>query len=91
MHQFFVEPDRIDEGGRRILIQGEDGAHIKNVLRMKAGEEISVRNGLDGREFRCGILEYGPEGVVCELRFVKEENVELPCRIHLFQALPKGE
>ena len=57
MHQFFVEPDRIDEGGRRILIQGEDGAHIKNVLRMKAGEEISVRNGLDGREFRCGMAQ----------------------------------
>ena len=29
--------------------------------------------------------------MVCELRFVKEENVELPCRIHLFQALPKGD
>lgn len=91
MHQFFVEQDRINLAEKRIIIQGEDAAHIKNVLRMKPGEEISVRNGLDGREYRCGILECGAEGVVCQLRFVKEENVELPCRVHLFQALPKGD
>ena len=40
MHQFFVEPQQI--AGKRIMITGSDVNHIKNVLRMKGGEEIAV-------------------------------------------------
>lgn len=89
MYQFFVEPGQIQ--GRRIVITGSDVNHIKNVLRMKSGEEISVSNGIDGREYRCGIESFAEEEVICTLRFVKEEGVELPSRIHLFQGLPKAD
>lgn len=89
MYQFFVEPGQIQ--GRRIVITGSDVNHIKNVLRMKPGEEISVSNGIDGREYRCGIESFVEEEVICTLRFVKEEGVELPSRIHLFQGLPKAD
>lgn len=89
MHQFFVEPGQIRD--RKIVITGTDVNHIKNVLRMKPGEEIAVSNGVDGREYRCGILEIGESQVLCELRFVKEETIELPSRIHLFQGIPKGD
>lgn len=89
MYQFFVEPSQIQ--GKRIIITGSDVNHIKNVLRMKPGEEISVSNGMDGREYRCGIEEFAEDTVVCTLRFVKEEGVELPSEIHLFQALPKAD
>lgn len=89
MYQFFVEPAQISGG--RVLICGADVNHIKNVLRMRAGEEISVSNGVDGREYRCGILSLEEDRVVCELRFVKEDGVELPSRITLFQGLPKGD
>ena len=88
MHQFFVEPENIR--GNRIVITGEDVNHIKNVLRMKAGDEISVSNGLDGKEYRCGILELSDE-IICELRFIKEDGVELPSKITLFQGLPKAD
>lgn len=88
MYQFFVEPSQIQ--GKRIIITGSDVNHIKNVLRMKPGEEISVSNGMDGREYRCGIEEFAEDTVVCTLRFVKEEGVELPSEIYLFQALPKA-
>lgn len=88
MYQFFVPPENIR--GNRIVISGEDVNHIKNVLRMKTGEEIAVSNGEDGKEYRCGILELGEE-IVCELRFVKEDGVELPSRITLFQGLPKAD
>lgn len=91
MYQFFVEPGQINMQEGRVLITGTDVNHIKNVLRMRVGEEISVSNGLDGREYRCGILSFGESGVECGLRFVKEDGVELPSRIHLFQALPKGD
>lgn len=89
MYQFFVSPDQIQ--GKKIIITGKDVNHIKNVLRMKAGEEISVSNGVDGREYRCGIQEILEEEVICELRFIKEEGLELPSRITLFQGLPKAD
>ena len=90
MYQFFVEPSQIDISDKRVIITGPDVNHIRNVLRMKPGEELSVRGGRDGREYRCGILSLGEE-ILCELRFIKEDNVELPARIYLFQGLPKGD
>lgn len=89
MYQFFVEPGQIQ--GRRIIITGSDVNHIRNVLRMKPGEEIAVSNGTDGREYRCGIESFTEDEVICSLRFVKEDGVELPSRIHLFQGLPKAD
>ncbi|MCH5339785.1 MAG: 16S rRNA (uracil(1498)-N(3))-methyltransferase [Acetatifactor sp.] len=91
MYQFFVEPSQIDINNRRIIIAGSDVNHVKNVLRMKPGEEISVSNGVDGKEYRCGILTLEQERIVCELRFVKEDGVELSSKVYLFQGLPKGD
>ena len=89
MYQFFVEPSQIQ--GNRITITGSDVNHIKNVLRMKPGEEIAVSNGSDGKEYRCGILSLEEEEIVCELRFIKEDGLELSSRIYLFQGLPKAD
>lgn len=89
MHQFFVEPNQIQ--GKRIVITGKDVNHIKNVLRMVPGEEISVSNGEDGKEYRCGIEEIKEEEIICGLRFIKEDGPELPSRIYLFQGLPKAD
>ncbi|MBQ9991226.1 MAG: 16S rRNA (uracil(1498)-N(3))-methyltransferase [Lachnospiraceae bacterium] len=89
MHQFFVESGQIQ--GNQVIITGRDVNHIRNVLRMQPGEEISVSNGVDGKEYRCGILQLKEEEILCELRFIKEDGVELPSRIHLFQGLPKSD
>lgn len=91
MYQFFVEPCQININDKSVIILGDDVNHIKNVLRMKVGEEISVSNGLDGREYRCGIAALEEERIVCELRFIKEDQVELPAEVYLFQGLPKGD
>ena len=88
MYQFFVPSENIQ--GNRIVITGDDVNHIKNVLRMKVGEEIAVSNGEDGKEYRCGIASIGDE-IVCTLRFIKEDGVELPTKITLFQGLPKAD
>lgn len=89
MYQFFVEPSQIQ--GNRITITGKDVNHIKNVLRMKAGEEISISNGVDGKDYRCGIEELLDEEIICSLRFIKEDGVELPAKVYLFQGLPKAD
>ncbi len=91
MYRFFVEASQINLNDKRVIVTGPDVNHIRNVLRMRQGEEISVSNGVDGREYRCGILTLEPDRVVCELRFIKEDGVELPSRVYLFQALPKAD
>lgn len=89
MFQFFVEPSQIQD--KKVIITGGDVNHIKNVLRMKIGEEIAVKNGVDGKEYRCGIDEFAQDQVICSLRFIREEGVELPSKIYLFQCLPKAD
>ena len=91
MYQFFVEPSQINLDQNKVTIVGDDVNHIKNVLRMHIGEEIAVSNGTDGREYRCGILALEENCILCELRFIKEENVELPSKVYLFQGLPKAD
>ena len=91
MYQFFVEPTQIDIGNRTVWITGADVNHIKNVLRMKVGEEFAVSNGQDGKEYRCAIRMFHDAMVECELRFIKEDGVELPAKIYLFQGLPKAD
>ena len=91
MYQFFVKPEQIDVAGKSVIIRGNDVNHIKNVLRMRPGEEVAVSNGIDGREYRCGILALEEDCVRLELRFIKEDGVELPAKIYLFQGLPKAD
>lgn len=91
MYQFFVEPAQILAQEKKVIITGKDVNHIKNVLRMREGEEIAVSNGIDGKEYRCGIREMNEDAVICELRFVKEDALELPSKLYLFQGLPKAD
>lgn len=77
--------------GKSVIIRGTDVNHIKNVLRMRPGEEVAVSNGIDGKEYRCGILALEEDCVRLELRFIKEDGVELPAKIYLFQGLPKAD
>ena len=48
MYRFFVEPSQIGE--QEIVITGSDVNHIKNVLRMRIGEEIAISDGQE-REY----------------------------------------
>lgn len=89
MYQFFVEPGQIFE--KTVTITGSDVNHIKNVLRMKVGEELAVSNGTDGREYRCEIASLEEDQVICTLRFIKEDGLELPSKVYLFQGLPKAD
>lgn len=91
MYQFFVEPHQINVDDKSVIILGSDVNHIKNVLRMKIGEELAVSNGRDGKEYRCGIVSLEEACIQCELRFIKEDGVELPSQVYLFQGLPKAD
>ena len=46
MHHFFVEPGQME--GEQVRITGPDVNHMKNALRMKAGEQFLVSDGQGG-------------------------------------------
>ena len=87
MYHFFVEPHQI--GAEEIRIEGADVNHIRNVLRMKPGEEILI-SSREGGDYFCRVEELEPEYVSAKI-LEEWENKELPARIHLFQGLPKGD
>ena len=89
MLHIFVDPAQMQ--GDLLHVTGNDVNHIKNVLRLKPGDEISVRTGQDEREYRYGIEAFTDREVLCRLRFVKEADVELPVKVYLFQGLPKSD
>lgn len=90
MQRFFVEAHQIDEVNHQIHITGSDVKHIRNVLRMKTGEELWISNGVD-KEYHCTIEAFEEEEVLLHILYSQEPDYELPSRIYLFQGLPKAD
>lgn len=88
MYHFFVTPDQVRDGC--CFITGQDVKHIRNVLRMKLGEQIGIRDGIS-HNYICSITEIGTEEICARILSEEEEGSELPARIYLFQGLPKGD
>ena len=86
MQHFFVDASQVSE--ETIRIEGSDVNHMKNVLRMRIGEEVTVSDG-QGKEYLCQVLNLEEE----QLKIVetKASDAELPSKIYLFQGLPKQE
>ena len=89
MFQFFIESYQLNDG--KAYIEGADVNHIKNVLRMKEGDELNVVIEGDSNEYRCGIESFDDDRVNLQVRFIKESDVELPSKIYLLQGLPKAD
>lgn len=88
MYHFFVEPSQVR--GNFISILGGDVNHMKNVLRMKAGEAVVISDGF-GHEYLCLAEEFLENEVRCVIQEARQAVSELPSRIVLFQCLPKGD
>lgn len=88
MHHFFAEPSQIADGKATII--GADVNHMKNVLRMKPGEQVEISDG-DGLRYICVIENFADECVHLRIEDVEADAVELPSKIYLFQGLPKSD
>ena len=88
MYQFFVDDAQI--GREFVTITGEDVNHIKNVLRMKAGEKTRISNQ-QGRDYYCEISEVTDTFVQADILNEDAASTELPSKIYLFQGIPKGD
>lgn len=90
MQRFFAEPFRIEEDNHRITLVGTDVNHIKNVLRMKPGQELWVSDGAK-KEYHCSIEAFTDTEVLLHILYIQEPEYELPSRLYLFQGLPKAD
>ncbi len=88
MQHFFVTPSQVKEEG--IYIEGSDVNHMKNVLRMRCGEELVVNDG-NNRRYRCAVDGYEEDKVFLRILEEKTVDTELSSRIYLFQGLPKQD
>ena len=88
MYHFFINQDQVEDDHIRII--GPDVNHIKNVLRMGAGEEVLISNGVD-KDYLCEVVSVTSQEVTARILSVEEGGRELPARITLFQGLPKGD
>ena len=86
MPRFFVP----DLSGDVLTLSGEDGRHAAKSLRCRVGEELELCDG-GGAECLCAVAAV--EGDTLTLRVVERRpsRGELPCRVSLYQGLPKGD
>jgi len=87
MHRFFIPPDWIND--ERVVIAGNQAHQIKDVLRLKVGDQITVldNTGLEYRVSLVDITKGMATGKVLECRCCPNEpGVE----IILYQAVLKG-
>ena len=56
MQHFFVIPEQVGE--TEIYVTGQDVNHMKNVLRMKIGEQVEISDG-NNKKYLCEVSAYG--------------------------------
>ncbi len=87
MHKFFVD-QKVSED--RITLSGYEQRHLKEVLRLKAGEKVQVTDR-DGEAFICEILENRKEETsLAVLGPAEKETENRNVSITLIQGIPKG-
>lgn len=88
MARFYVSKPKIERGSLRI--EGDEVRHIRRVLRLKVGDEISLFDG-SGKEYEGTIVEEGPLSVGIMVQSVFSSLGESRLEITLAQSLLKGE
>ena len=88
MHRFYVNPNQLTD--QTVQIIGPDVNHIKNVLRMKPGEELVICDG-QGKDCYCIISRVTENEIIADIQSTKDTGTELATRITLFQGLPKQD
>ena len=79
-----------DKNGAGFTIIGSDVNHVRNVLRMKAGDAVQISTESD-RVYNCEIA--GFQDCMLQLAILSEEEAatELKAEIRLYQGIPKGD
>jgi len=89
--RFFAPPSAFNFSKRVVTLTADEARHLREVLRLKAGDEVQVFDG-GGREFRAVVLQARRESAELEIRDeIEPPKPESPLRLTLAVALLKGE
>jgi 16S rRNA (uracil1498-N3)-methyltransferase len=89
--RFFAPPEALEN--EIISLSIEEGRHLRDVLRLKNGDEASVFDG-QGKEYSCVIIETGTSKIAPRLEVLEKVSPpapESPLDLALAIALLKGE
>ena len=89
MPKFFVKEEQVKNN--RIIIKNEDVNHIKNVLRMKKGDELQICITPLGENYRAKIFLLDKNEIECDIIEKINETTESNINITIFQGIPKFE
>ena len=87
MQHFFVVPDQVRDG--YIEITGSDVNHMKNVLRMRTGEQLEISDG-NNKKYLCEIESLEADKVTARILEEREAENELPSKLYLCPGLPNS-
>jgi 16S rRNA (uracil1498-N3)-methyltransferase len=85
-----VHVDAELQTGRRLNVEGSAGNHIARVLRLRAGDTLTLFNG-QGGEYAGSIEEIRRDTVVVSVLERREVDRESPCQLTLAQGISRGE
>jgi 16S rRNA (uracil1498-N3)-methyltransferase len=89
--RFFAPPGAFNFGKRIVMLAADEARHLREVLRLKPGDEVSVFDG-EGREFRARVVQARREFAELELEDeIEAARPESPLQLTLAVALLKGE
>lgn len=88
MPRFFIGKENIN--GDSIIITGDDVDHIKKVLRLGPGDEITVCDGCS-KDYYVHIETIDSGKVYAKVDNVLENKNEPPVEVVLFQGVPKSD
>lgn len=76
--------------GDQLKLPGQAAEHVARVLRMAAGDPVTLFNG-DGRDYQATILAAGKRDVLVSIDGTQEVATESPLVLTLAQAIGRGE
>jgi 16S rRNA (uracil1498-N3)-methyltransferase len=89
--RFFAPPSAFNFSKRNVTLTADEARHLREVLRLKAGDEVQVFDG-EGREFRAVVSQARREFAELELGDeIASPKPESPLKLTLAVALLKGE
>lgn len=89
MSKFFVTNQQVQN--KEITIVGEDVNHIKNVLRKKTGDSITICNTGISKDYLCQITKLEEKEITCSILEELESNSESNIKVTILQGLPKAD
>src|SRR6267142_3309249 len=89
--RFYAPPSALDAKLQSVTLAADEARHLREVLRLKVGDEVYVFNGT-GKEFHCRIKESRRDTAALEVvSEIDPARPESPLQLTLAVALLKGE